>query len=475
MTSSTNFFSKYKPDNFKKPVQTQTQVESPVEEKKEFSFKDFKPEEFPEETKFDSLLRQSAQYASRAIERIGGFIPDTKNFLSDLIIDSYEKAGVALGEGEKQREAPEWLQSALGRNKKMEMTGNITSGPTSSKLKEFSEKATKGYTKPRSYAEEKIGNVVGDISSSLLGGNKSIKNNLLVPIGANMVESALETMGFDKEKQTFGKLGSWFLLGTAANANANKYVSKMQQDARNSLAPNTPTNLNTLGRELRPLNRKWISNDPRSQSAQNHINSILTDLKNGKASVEDLMERISAINAEIDLKNGFDYSMKTPSKVKKAEIKNLNELKGSLYSAIEDSTKNQPGFFKNFMDAQTAHASVAQSNKWVEFVKKHYGKFTSAGLASLVGGLYVDPTLTAIGSVGLLGLHKGAQVAIRMYKSPILRKYYLNSIKAVANDNVPVFIQNMQKLDSELKKEERKKNSQRSSKNRNHHSPQSNI
>ena len=368
MSAEIDYFSQFLPekvsyesDNIPQDIKTANQ-----KEEKEFSFDDYLPEKSSNESKFDSLLRQSTQYASRAVERIGGLIPDAKKFIADTILDSYEKASLGIENeikpGEKQREAPEWLRNVLETNTEAlgGVLGSALGGKTSPELKEFSEEATGGYTKPKTYAEEKIGTVIGDITSSLLGGNRSIKNNLLIPIGANLVESILETAGFDKTKQTYGKMGAWVLLGGASNINANKFASELQNDARNSIIPNTPTNMNKLGSELGILDRKWISGDVRSASAQGQIKDVIRDIKQGKNTVHDIIERIDAINAEIDMKGGFDYSMKTPPKVRRAEIRNLNKVKGAIYKTIEDSLSNQTGSFEKFMDAQQAPAGLAR-------------------------------------------------------------------------------------------------------------------
>jgi len=461
MSAQPDYFSKYLPkQSTSEPKEVAGfEEKKPQKEDKEksFSFDSYLPDKAPEESKFESLLRQSTQYASRALERVGGFIPDAKKFVSDLILESYEKADLGFDEivsEEKKREAPERLKNLFSSNP--EVSGSLPGTMTSPELRESSEKISGGYTTPKTPAEEKIGNVVGDITSSLLGGKKSIKNNLLVPIGANLIESGLEMTGFDKKAQAYGKQGAWFLLGSAANTNANEFAFKLRDEARKGI-PTVSTDMNSLGRELRPLERKWISGDLRSASSKDQINHIIKDIKQGKTSIHDLITRIDAINAEIDFKGGFDYSFKVPKTVRKAEIKNLKELKSALYDTMKDTLKNEPEKFKKFMESQEVLAAISQSNRLVDFAKKHVVKSVSIGLASLLGGAYFDPTLSIAGGAALLGLHKAGQVVTRISKSPALSKYYLNSIKAVSENNVPVFIQNMEALDKALKKEEQKK------------------
>lgn len=451
MNKETDYFSKYLPSNitYSQPQEEKKKLDQKSDK---FNFENYLPETFPEENKFDSLLRQGAQYSSRALERVGGFYEDTRNFIKNIVISSYENAALSGREPKKQREAPEWLKN-LFESSPGEMG---ISGPTSSELREISEEITGGYTKPRTFAEEKIGNVIGDITSSLLGGKKSIKNNLFIPLGANLIETAMETANFEKKSQTYGKLGSWFLMGLAANKNANKFAGELQNQARNNIIPNTPFSMQKLGNELRPLNRKWISGDPRSQSAKSQINDIISDIRQNKNTVDDLITRIDAINAEIDLKGGFDYAMKVPKTVRIAEIKNLNKVKGAIYNTLEESLINQPGSFNKFIEAQQATAAIGKSNKFMEFAKKHWKQSASIGLGSLLGGLYFDPTMAAIGSASLIALHKTGQVAMRMAKSPQLKKYYLNAVKASSENNIPVFIQNMEKLDNQMLKEEKK-------------------
>ena len=59
--------------------------------------------------------------------------------------------------------------------------------PTSQKLQEFSEKASLGYTKPKTRGEEVSDEIVGDVASFILpGGQRSAIGRILIPIGVDL-------------------------------------------------------------------------------------------------------------------------------------------------------------------------------------------------------------------------------------------------------------------------------------------------
>ncbi len=219
MSAETDYFSQYL--TTKSSYQNQNEnfeMKDNPEISKEYSFDEFVPEKASDESKLDSLLRQSTQYASRSLERIGGVYPDMKKFISDLVIDSYENASLTgTGEQGRQREAPAWLKRAFQGDENT--LGGIGQGKTSPELQEISEEVSRGYTSPKTHGEERIGTLIGDITSSFMGGKRSIKNNLLVPLGANIIEEGMDVAGFDKTAQGKGKAAGWFLLGLGANTN----------------------------------------------------------------------------------------------------------------------------------------------------------------------------------------------------------------------------------------------------------------
>jgi len=415
-----------------------------------------RPPQFEEETSEEKMRRQATQYTSRGVERVGGFLGDIQNFLGDLVISSYENAGLTGYIPEKRRDAPEWLKRGVGKSEYSQKQY-----PTSSDVRKISEGVSEGYTTPRSKEEEYIGNVVGDVVSTFMPGGstkKSISNNLLVPLGANLVEKGIEQFSDDPKAATFGKIGSWFLLGNMANANAKKYAGQLRKEAEGMLPANAQYNPQTVLNNLTPVVEKYLANAPTQKAAQGQVLGLVKDIKNGKTSIQDLMQRITQINSEIDSGGGFEIPQAAKKGVRRDSIKNLNDVKSKLYETIQQETQDIPGFFDRYKNSQDAFAGIAKSNRFLDFAKKHYGKFASAGLAALMGGTYLGhPGFTLAAVPSLFALHKAGQVLYRISTNKNLGKHYLEAMKAASIGNAPAFIQNISKLDEELADREKKK------------------
>lgn len=451
-------FSAFRPEN----ANTEQQIQKPVQIKREQReagldpFAMMRPPEFEEESSEQKMRRQATQYGSRGLERVGGFMGDIHNFLGDLVISSYENAGLTGFIPEKRRDAPEWLKRAVGKSEYSQKQF-----PTSGDLRNISEGISGGFTAPRSKDEEYVGNVVGDVVSTFLPGTtakKSIYNNLLVPLGANLVEKGIEQYSDDPRASTYGKIGSWFVLGNMANANAKKYAGQLRQQAESMLPQNAPYNPQTALNNLTPVVQKYLSNAPTQKAAQGQVMGIVKDIQNGKTSIQDLMQRITQINSEIDSGGGFEIPQAAKKNVRRDSIRNLNDVKSKIYETIEQETQNIPGFFEKYKDSQDAFAGIAKSNRFLDFAKHHYGKFASAGLAALLGGSYLGHPIYSLAAVpSLFALHKAGQVLYRISTNKTLSKHYREAMQAASIGNAPAYIQNISMLDEELADREKKK------------------
>lgn len=446
------------PPELTKPVEQPNIANDPLGK---FGVEQFAPESTPE-----FAARRTAQLASSGAERAGGLVGDIKNSIKDLVLGSYENATLSsgdydinkVGKGTKQREAPDWLRNMFESKPAVGFDA-----PSSPELREASEKATGGYTKPRNEEEEFTRNLFGDITASLLPGgpNRSITNNLLIPTGANIIKKGVEKFTGDDRKATIAQTGAYFLLGLMGNANANRFAGEMRQRAIQEYG-NTTVNPGQLSRRVNTAGQRFLSGTKGTNAARAHVQGIMNDMNNGRTRASQLIERVSEINDDIANGGGFDAPVTATRRNR--SVAHLNEIKTAAQEALQQASQNNPNAWYTYQQSNNAWSAILQSNRVIDWASKHYGKIASAGLATMLGlGHAGQQYLTAKGALGGAGVvagglafHKAGQVLYRISQSPELRRYYADVVGATAANNIPQFAAAFSKLDHKLAEEEKK-------------------
>lgn len=341
--------------------------------------------------------------------------------------------------------------------------------PTSSKLREVSEKATGGYTKPKTEFEEKGGEILQDITSMLMPGsaNYSMLRNIGIPIVANLAKEGAKEYGADK----FGdasKIGLMVGLDLIANrqgmgGGAKKYASGLFSQMEKEVPKGVSIKAENLEKYLNAVEKEMSlgGSKPSTEKALAKLNEIKGKVKNGKISLEELVKTRPAINEIIDDLGGFEYMFKP--KIKERIINNMQKVKGAVIKATDEyGEKFNPKFLKLSRSANEAYAAYENSNRIGQFLNKHFGsKALGNGVKSLLGigapGLgtaMIGAKATAIGGVPLTGAYQGYKIFKRMQDSPTLRKYYGNILKGSIAGNVESVSRDLKALDQALKEDE---------------------
>ncbi len=369
--------------------------------------------------------RHTARIASRVAETIGGIPGDIQSLIQSGIFAGLEKLT-----GHKA--SPEVREEARIKSER---------SPTTSELKELSEKSTGGFTTPQGNIE-KIGDEFASTLASLLGPMK-FRKALGVAIGSQSAKEGLKILGASEGTQEIGKLGTMFLVSAMNPGGAMKFASE-QYDKANKLARGASISAPQLEKDLSRL-----ASDLKmgvTTSAKNVVlkptEELLTKIQNGKIPVQELTAAKRDINT----------LMGDPALLKR-ERNLLKDLGKSVDKAIKPFEKINPEFSKSYRPANEIYGAVMQGNKASNTIKKYLGHKSILGALlgeSLLAPEYILPTIS--GAAGAFGAAKSYDFITRVAKSPQLQKYYLKGLSAAAANDIPSLRLYENKLEEHLQR-----------------------
>lgn len=340
--------------------------------------------------------------------------------------------------------------------------------PTSESLKKKSEELSQGYLSPKNKLEEFGDELVSDITSFALPGAKhySIARNLGIPIVANLAKEGIKYASKDDKEAAYGKMGTMIALDLLSHrkglgGGARKFAGNLFQEAEKALPKGQSIKAIHLENSLNGLEKTLLMGGerPSTKDALKKISEIRGEIKNGKIDVKNLAAYRPSINELIDSFGGFE--MQLPKKIKQKAIRQLNDVKGSVITSLNEyGNKFNPEFGKLHTSANEAWAAYENSNKIAKFIEKHVGKGLKSTAAKSILGLGVSgvgalaPIATGAAGLGGAGIYTSYKVLSRVKNSPTLRKYYGSILDGAMKGNAAQVSRNAKALDKELSKED---------------------
>lgn len=427
------------------------------------------PDPTEEESTVGYFARNIAANASRLGEQVLGKYGNIEKMGKD-ILSNYPQSGGLLGWGLSQLVGPEkWEQMVKGQPGKQQMF------PTSENLKEFSQEATGGYTKPKTSGEEKFQEYTEDVGATL-GGRRPINlrnvavNNVGIPVAANVVKDTVRGLGFGEDKGTVAKLGTWLALSLSGNVNAPQYASRLMNEGRNGIPNNVPINVQRIQNRLQNVlnSPQLLQSDPRTALARQQINAIQNDLANGQTSVRSMMNGYDGINAAKRNRGLFELNRSDQNFARRS----IDQVRDAVRDEIMDAGSNYPQALNSWRNGIQAwaviHQSRALTNTIDSWARGPYAKILTGPAAGLFGvGAYSGFKAPIVaGPIGIVGpaAYKTLQTAYRAWEDPRLAQYYWNAINAANLENAPAFINNYNKLNKGLEKLDSSKKNAKSKK-----------
>lgn len=408
-----------------------------------------------EESTIGYLVRNLTQSASRIGEQIIGARGNVEKMGRD-VLTNYPQAGGLLSWGLSELLGPEkWEKTVKGVDGKSQIF------PTSENIKEISQKATGGYTKPKTPGEEKAQGVIEDIGSTIRGRPSSLRNvavnNLGIPLAANAVKQTVTGLGFGEDKGTIAKLGVWTALSLLGNVNAPQYASQLTNQGRNGIPQTANIDIPRLQARLQALSNdpNLLHADPRSALARQEIANIERDLANGQTSLRSLMTTYDGVNAAKRDAGLFNLSKGDQRFARRT----IDRVRDTVREEILNAGAAYPEAIRNWQSGIQAWAVIHQSNgmkSWIQSLSKGpYAKALSGPAAALFGlggyGAAQHPAIAAATATLGAGANKAYETAYRVWNNNDLARYYWNAISAAQSENIPAFVNNYHKLNKGLK------------------------
>ena len=342
--------------------------------------------------------------------------------------------------------------------------------PTEKQLRGFSEKATLGYTKPKTEFEEKVGEVGGDIASfamgspgkTLLGG---ISKVIGIPIAGELAREGIEQFGGSQAAQQYGKLGTmvlldlWGLRRGVGEGGAYKYGIKRLDEAEKAIPKNALADVKVFEKKLDSLEKGFRSGvtGPHTNEAIRAIGEIKGHIKNGQMEAWRFPKIRKDINKLVDNLKGFSLEG-PPAKIKKAAVENLNQVKNALIQAGNRWGRGKaPEFFKNWREGNEALSVFHRSNDLGKFFSKRT-KISNPVLKHLLGaGIYHHPGKLLAGAALKKTAEKSVEfptiMATRFFKSKVLRSLYQKVMREAIKGEAGAAASTIKKIEKEMEKE----------------------
>ena len=137
--------------------------------------------------------------------------------------------------------------------------------PTSKKIRDFSEKGSLGYTKPKSGTEEKAGEFLWDVASFTIGNPAkgllgATARSIGIPLSGFLAKEGIEKLGGSEKSQELGKRGTMLLLDlwglrSGQGGSALEFGKKRLEDARKSIPSKATADVSTFEKTLNRLDK----------------------------------------------------------------------------------------------------------------------------------------------------------------------------------------------------------------------------
>jgi hypothetical protein len=342
--------------------------------------------------------------------------------------------------------------------------------PTSKGIKEKIDKSTGGYTAPKTKNEERLQNVTGDIASaatSTVGYGKSVISTgrklgtaALSAIAGNAGKVVAEELGASESKAEAAKMMIGMSVSLAGLLSPRNYANSLMNIGRKGFGPYDAANPHQMYAHVKNFQKRLIGTDPATSFAYETCGNILKDVREGKTSMNSLMNMYDGINRKMRDAGMFQMGKSDRQVAKHHLIAARNIVKNE----INKVGKSNPQALKAWNDGLKANAIVHETqwagnlaNEWIQTAK--LAKVAPYGMASLfTGGVMGAATKLGVPQIGaalspaITAGIKTTQVLSRIYKSPELAKYYFSALGELTARNQIEFSKNYDHLIREYNK-----------------------
>lgn len=415
------------------------------------------------------LGRHGARTASNLITRGVGTTGDILGLINDYIVQPSKEKITGY-------EQTPYEETELGK----------FIAPTET-LRKSSEKLFGETVKPQNKLEKFTDDVVEDAALLFASGPSKlaakgvaktapIVKTIGKAIGANLLGEGAERASGSKGAGALTKAGALIALSILDKPAAAKQVGQMYQKADALLPAEATTKASGLLKKSEALKnsvtkgRPLANLSPSESFVVKQIDKVQDLVKDGKVNVSQLVAQKRSLGEELS-----SLWQQVPGKKDQKGVRNMaKQLTGYMKNTLEDFGSQNKQWYDLYSGADQAYGTLARSEFFKNAIKSRTsGGPLSSGVAHLLGigtgaaggaiGAATGAALgkgsaMATGAAGALGTagYQSAKLLYQINKSPVLRKIYGETLKAMANENVAAFNKYAQQLDKGLQKEESK-------------------
>jgi hypothetical protein len=289
--------------------------------------------------------------------------------------------------------------------------------------------------------------------------------SFVTSLGSNLAGSAIKDISGDESKGAYTKAGSMFLLSLLNKKKAAQIAAESYKNAESQIPANATANAHRLEGTLNNLESRMLQGTgaPSEKFILEEVRLIKDKIKNGLIGIKEAWASKRSLNEKLN-----DILYKSPDQASRARARKLaGQIQQELSSVLKGYGKSNPGFGKNFQAAEEVFGAVQGSKFFTNFVRnqiKHVSPTDSALMHALGTGVG-SATGAAVGGLagagtglgaGALTAYPAAKIGYRIFKSPVLRKHYLNVVKAAAQEDAVLFKREYNKLKEGIQKDEKK-------------------
>lgn len=385
--------------------------------------------------------RQLGQFAARGVETALGMPRQAAELLEQFVPEKLIKKGASkIGLGKP-------VEKGLDFAKEHAPYKLL---PKKEDIREFGKTLFGKTFEPQSDMERLGGDIAEDFTALALpifGGPVKVLKPLLAAIGGNVAKDMAVHFGKSETAGDYLKLGTTLAISLVNPKGAENLKNELYAKARNARKPDAKVDAFQLRTNVRKYKNELSKGGSASYKTESlkKLDEIEKAASTGDIEVEELEKFKIAINS---LRSGLYEEFKGNKSGRKLAKAALDRVSKIVDNGLEVYKHSNPEWYSFYRPANEVHGAIEQSKKWGNFIKKNAIKFATPGLASLFGITHfggIGPAAIAAG-VGF-GSFKAGELAVRVWKSPHLRKLYTDAIKDAGKRNIKSMNENLKKLD----------------------------
>jgi hypothetical protein len=332
--------------------------------------------------------------------------------------------------------------------------------PSSEQVREFNKDIFGTKLEPKNEWEAKADEAISDFTALTLplpGSKFKVLKPAMLALGGNVAKEIVGRMGGSEKEQTYTKLGTIFAGSLINPKSAQKLATDLYSNAKAARPIDAKVSAQNLERSVDSLEKQLMKGDPSATSKRKTLD-LIKDLKskiqNNDIEIEELEQFKRDIN---EARSGLYENFKTDKVGRKAAKRNLDTVSKFVDNSLKEYGRQNPQWEAFYRPANEVHGAIAQSRRvrnYIERIAKKYGMHAilpALGIGHFGGiaGITGAAGTAAVGGAALLG----GEIAVKLAKSPTLRKHYMNLINSAVKEDAVAVQRNLELLKKEMDKE----------------------